>query len=219
MKLLYCPECKDVKRLVADEWRLCKCGKSGSQYNEDHVTATVGGIAKVFGIGNPFFSDEFNNMTIKEKRKFRKKYYGQPDTDCWWGDYDGEQQLFHIKSPMGVRLKIKILPINNEENIIKIVDRRKYFIDKKANVKQVQVPSNTSYIRSNILTPKICEDIWRTLHKEYFLSDTSKYKKWFQDFWLPFFCDKCERKEFCFGKSSTTQKYIYNRACGEWHPK
>ena len=55
MKLLACPVCHDVLGLLGQEWRICLCGASGGQYNADLMTATVGGAARVFGVGNPFF--------------------------------------------------------------------------------------------------------------------------------------------------------------------
>jgi hypothetical protein len=42
-KLIRCKKCEDIVRLVHTKWRKCECGKSGGQYNDDMISATVGG--------------------------------------------------------------------------------------------------------------------------------------------------------------------------------
>jgi len=151
MKLLFCPICHDALGLLGQEWRKCICGASGGQYNRDQMTATVGGLARVFGVGNPFFSELYPYTTPETRREMRKKYYGQPDTDAWWGEYPGDLQIFRIQSPDGPRLKIIIEHLGISEktrqawepgqNRVIIVDKRPFTIDSKV-LKEVIVPAN-----------------------------------------------------------------------------
>ena len=143
MKLLFCPICHDVLGLLDLHWRTCICGCSGGQYNPDGMTATIGGMGKVFGVGNPFFNDLYPFLENKGKREMRQKFYGQPDSDCWWGDYPGERQIFHIQDPTGPRVKTKIVKQNVTSNTIAIVDKRQVWIDGKDDIKEVTVPRNT----------------------------------------------------------------------------
>ena len=130
MKLIYCNKCRDVIRLIQENWRKCYCGKSGGQYNDDLVTATVGGSCKVFGIANPFFSKEFQKA--KNKQYVRWKYgYGYESTDIWYGEYKNDTQVFRIKSPNGPKLKMRINKLNSKQNGIWINDDRKFRIGGK----------------------------------------------------------------------------------------
>ena len=52
MKLLWCPECKDVVSLILRETRVCKCGKTAGKYVSDCITAIITEGAVVFGIDN-----------------------------------------------------------------------------------------------------------------------------------------------------------------------
>ena len=49
MKLIYCPECKDVVKLVKGEMRQCLCGNSRGEYteneDEDEHHTTLYGVA------------------------------------------------------------------------------------------------------------------------------------------------------------------------------
>lgn len=139
MKLIYCPGCHDVHGLTMGEWRKCLCGESGGQYNEDGMTATLGGRARVFGVGNPFFNELYPYLDVEGKRKMRVAFYGQPDTDAWWGDYPGEQQIFRIFSADGPRLQVKVEDPTSEADVafevdpktmmrVTVTDKRKHWL-------------------------------------------------------------------------------------------
>ena len=55
MKLIYCPECKDIQRLIPTITRYCDCGKSWGKYNEDGIGAIIGGKSIPLGIANGGF--------------------------------------------------------------------------------------------------------------------------------------------------------------------
>lgn len=59
MKLIFCPECSDVVRLV-DYSRQCECGKSTGRYL-DEVNAITTGLAIPLGIANPSLLEALNN--------------------------------------------------------------------------------------------------------------------------------------------------------------
>lgn len=155
MKLLFCPICHDVLGLLGEEWRTCVCGCAGGQYNDDNMTATVGGAAKVIGIGNPFFNPLWIHLTPEKKRELRQQYYGQPDSDAWYGEYPGDIQIFRITSPNGPRLKVTVEPVQGSlqrtlnrwepgENKVTVVDERPFTIDGKDDLLTVVVPANIS---------------------------------------------------------------------------
>lgn len=154
MKILYCQICGDVLGLLGQEWRKCVCGDSGGQYNADCMTATVGGKARVFGVGNPFFSELYPYTTPETRKEMRKRFYGQPDTDAWWGEYPGDVQIFRIQSPDGPRLKVKVCSLGFDEktrkacepgqNRVTVVDKRPFTIDGKSDLKEVTVPANVN---------------------------------------------------------------------------
>jgi len=52
MKLLYCPECLDMKKLRMQELRRCACGKAWGYYLDDDLTAEIGGTAVLLAIEN-----------------------------------------------------------------------------------------------------------------------------------------------------------------------
>jgi hypothetical protein len=145
MKLIFCPACTDVFRLVPDVWRKCMCGASGGQYNRDNMTATVGGNARVFGVGNPFFNELYVFLPFDAKREVRHKMYGQTDTDAWWGEYPGDKQIFRIHSADGPRLTIKVIP-RGANNLIKVTDKRSWWIQdwhgKRGVPVELLVPAN-----------------------------------------------------------------------------
>ena len=136
MKLLFCPQCHDVHGLIEQEWRMCLCGQSGGQYNIDGMTATVGGQARVFGVGNPFFEYLYPFLEEKGKRAMWKKYYGHEMGDCWWGEYEGDIQILRVEDPKGPCLKIKVenlkvagpdrIPTESGTNLITVIDKRRY---------------------------------------------------------------------------------------------
>lgn len=142
MKLLFCPDCHDVHGLIMQEWRMCLCGASGGQYNRDGMTATLGGKARVFGVGNPFFNELYPFLDVEGKRKMRAQFYGQPDTDAWWGEYEGDQQIFRIVDAKGPRLKVKVGWTGGPTMDVAVVDKRQYWLDGKKDVVYVTVPKN-----------------------------------------------------------------------------
>lgn len=50
MKLLLCPECKDVRKLLFTKTQ-CECGLSWGQY-QDNLNASIGGKAIPLGFAN-----------------------------------------------------------------------------------------------------------------------------------------------------------------------
>ena len=146
MKLLFCDDCHDIVRLYPEMWRRCKCGKIGGQYNIDWVTATVGGQARVFGIANPFFGHKWVELESQAKEELRTKYYPEGQgQDIWWGNYEGDVQLFTIHSPRGPRLRCRstlVIPDTTikGEVVVTVSDRRKYYIGGELRRKEVTIP-------------------------------------------------------------------------------
>ena len=130
MKLVRCNNCEDVVRLVHTEWRQCDCKKSGGQYNDDKISATVGGDCEVIGIRNDFFS---------KPKKDRKDV-----SAIIQGEYDGDVQIHRIESGDGPKLEMDIEEIDDETNKITFTDDRKYTINLKGNKspKTLEIPSN-----------------------------------------------------------------------------
>jgi hypothetical protein len=52
MKLIYCPDCKDMVKMDYDK-RTCKCGDSWGYYESDGLNAKYGGKCIPIGISNP----------------------------------------------------------------------------------------------------------------------------------------------------------------------
>jgi hypothetical protein len=52
MKLIYCPECLDMKKLQMLRLRRCTCGKAWGYYLDDDLTAEIGGTAVPIAIEN-----------------------------------------------------------------------------------------------------------------------------------------------------------------------
>lgn len=52
MKLIYCPDCDDVQKLVPLMKRKCICGNSWGYYYEDGLDAAIGGKAIPIGFNN-----------------------------------------------------------------------------------------------------------------------------------------------------------------------
>lgn len=104
MKLIYCPRCKDIFRLYR-AWRRCRCGASGGGYQEDNVTATIGGEAEVFGIANPFFDSRYKLVICMEDKKLaeyrQENGYGDQRSECWWGEFEGDTQIERISEAGG----------------------------------------------------------------------------------------------------------------------
>lgn len=144
MKLVYCPVCGDVVRLIEYEWRMCDCQNSGGQYNADRMTATVGGQGLVFGIGNYFFNDMFQWFTRAQRRRYRTEYTGQPDSDCWWSKHPAgrDTQIFVIDKPTGPRIRMKVTTKPGaKRSRITVTDRRRYTVAGKQRL-TLEVPAN-----------------------------------------------------------------------------
>ncbi len=132
MKLIRCKNCEDVVRLVHTDWRQCDCGKSGGQYNDDLISATVGGDCEVIGIRNDFF-------TLSKKARTKDA------VNCIiQGEYLGDVQIYRIISGNGPKLKMDIEEVDDETNKITFKDNRKYTINLKGDKspKSVEIPSN-----------------------------------------------------------------------------
>lgn len=54
MKLIFCPNCSDIVRLM-DYRRECECKNSYGYYEKDGLNAVIGGEAIPWGISNPSF--------------------------------------------------------------------------------------------------------------------------------------------------------------------
>lgn len=72
MKLLYCPNCKDITRLWVGARSHCKCGKSSGYYKADGLNARYEGEAIPIGIDNSSFAEALRNqpMVAKFGRRF-----------------------------------------------------------------------------------------------------------------------------------------------------
>lgn len=60
MKLIFCPECKDIRKLIRHEWRRCSCKASGGQYESNGWHAKIAGKAIALGINNIEFRQAIN---------------------------------------------------------------------------------------------------------------------------------------------------------------
>ena len=60
MKLIYCPECRDMVLLIFEE-RSCQCGKSFGYYKPDGHNAVTGGTAIVIGFDNQSFENALSS--------------------------------------------------------------------------------------------------------------------------------------------------------------
>jgi hypothetical protein len=133
MKLIRCKSCNDIVRLVHTKWRQCACKKSGGQYNDDNISATVGGDCEVLGISNDWVDGS-------------KKDRGKKDlNNIIQGEYLGDVQIHRIKSGKGPKLKMDIKEIDDDTNKITFKDRRKYEVNVKGGDKSpdtLEVPSN-----------------------------------------------------------------------------
>jgi hypothetical protein len=133
-KLIRCKECEDIVRLVHTKWRKCECGKSGGQYNDDMISATVGGDCEVIGLRNDYFT----------KKPFSKARGNNELNAIIQGEYDGDVQIHRIKSGDGPKLKMEIEAINKTNNQITFTDDREYTINVKGDKspKTIEVPIN-----------------------------------------------------------------------------
>jgi hypothetical protein len=133
-KLIRCKKCEDIVRLIHTNWRKCECGKSGGQYNDDMMSATVGGDCEVIGLRNDYFT----------KKPFSKARNDNDLNAIIQGEYDGDVQIHRIKSGDGPKLKMEIEAIDDDNNKITFTDDRKYTINVKGDKspKTIEVPIN-----------------------------------------------------------------------------
>ena len=77
MKLLFCPECWDVQKIVKEEERVCQCGKTrGRALNSNDVE--VNGDSIVLGL------DNFTLMDVWDKYKTYSETLGLDyNIRCW----------------------------------------------------------------------------------------------------------------------------------------
>ena len=78
MKLIYCPDCHDIRKLQFGSV-VCHCGHSGGWYHEDGLNATITGKAIPLGFANRTFvkalanrpeegmGEEFTAFVIQKK--------------------------------------------------------------------------------------------------------------------------------------------------------
>ena len=133
-KLIKCNSCEDIVRLVHTKWRKCDCGKSGGQYNDDLMSATVGGECEVIGLRNDY-------LVLKPFSKARDKNNLDKIIQ---GEYEGDVQIHRIESSDGPRLKMIIEKLDEENNKITFTDDRKYTINLKGDKspKTIEIPIN-----------------------------------------------------------------------------
>ncbi len=131
MKLIRCKECNDVVRLVHIEWRKCDCGESGGQYNDDLLSATVGGNCEVIGIRNDFFE------------KSREDRVSEHIDSIIQGEYNGDLQINRIESSNGPKLKMEIKKLGDNVKIT-FIDDRKYSMNLAGNKmpRTIEIPYN-----------------------------------------------------------------------------
>jgi len=132
MKLIRCKSCNDIVRLVQTKWRQCACKESGGQYNDDNISATVGGDCEVIGIRNDWVDGSKKDRQDKELNTIAQ------------GEYLGDVQIHRIESGKGPRLKMDIEEIDNETNKVTFKDRRKYEVNVKGDKSPdtLEIPSN-----------------------------------------------------------------------------
>lgn len=132
MKLIHCKKCHDVVRLIHTKWRMCECKTCGGQYNDDLMSATVGGDCDVIGIPNPFF-DEINKYLIEENggKDYYRKKHGWGPQDIWYGGGPGDLQIHRISSAKGPKLSMRVEIVDENHTKSIITDKRDYTIDGK----------------------------------------------------------------------------------------
>lgn len=76
MKLIFCPECKDLVQLREGAVRTCTCGSYGGKYLNDHLTAVVNEGALLVGLDNNTFVSAVKNAIYgKEKWEHRVDFF------------------------------------------------------------------------------------------------------------------------------------------------
>ncbi len=61
MKLIFCPVCHDIVKLLLEMDRSCQCACSWGHYKGDGLNATYGGMAIPLGIANSTFVKAVQN--------------------------------------------------------------------------------------------------------------------------------------------------------------
>jgi hypothetical protein len=56
MKLIFCPKCQDVFKLIAEKVRHCECGHVWGFYAEDGLNAEISAEAVPLGFANTSFA-------------------------------------------------------------------------------------------------------------------------------------------------------------------
>ncbi len=138
MKLIRCKNCNDVIRLIHTKWRMCDCEKSGGQYNEDLLSATVGGDCDIIGISNLFFDEDFRKLSEEEKVEYRKSI-NHHYCEIWYGENSGDYQIHRIDSPKGPRLLMDVEFIDGNKTISTFIDNRNYSINLPNNNKPAKI--------------------------------------------------------------------------------
>lgn len=157
MKLIRCRKCEDVVRLIDTKWRTCECGKSGGQYNEDSVTATVGGDCDVVGLSNLFFDNKYRKLSDEEKEEYKKEI-NHHSCEVWFGELEGDKQIHRIKSSKGPRLKMDIDYIG-KACVITFKDNRDYKVNLKGNKKPKKLIIPDANMKPSFKKDKIKESM------------------------------------------------------------
>jgi hypothetical protein len=181
VKLIRCNTCEDVVRLVHTKWKTCECGKSGGQYNDDLISATIGGDCEVIGLRNDFFKEQ----------PFSKKRNGKDV--IIQGEYLGDNQIHRIKSGKGPKLKMEIKDNGDGTHDIIFKDKREYTVNIKGSDKK---PKELKGVTSN--TEPSFKD--KKVKKESFISIKKIIKEEMEDFEWTNQIDPLENfKEFFYG--------------------
>jgi len=67
MKLLYCKKCQDVFRLISEETRSCRCGKTSGKYISHLEAEFTGKFAVTLGISNDSFLSAIKKQPVSIK--------------------------------------------------------------------------------------------------------------------------------------------------------
>jgi hypothetical protein len=181
MKLIRCNNCDDVVRLVHTKWKTCECGKSGGQYNDDLISATIGGDCEVIGLRNDYF---------KEKPFSKKR---NDKATIIQGEYLGDDQIHRIKSPKGPKLKMEIKDNGDGTHDIIFKDKRDYTVNIKGGDKK---PKELKGIPSNKVSSF-------KVKKESFISLKKIIKEELEDFdWTDEIDPIKDFEDFFYGKNS-----------------
>jgi hypothetical protein len=81
MKLLYCPECTDVRKLGYGR-TTCDCGASFGWYEKDGRCASIGGEALIIGLDNEVLVEGLEQLEKQEPLGTIMGYYN-PQLVAW----------------------------------------------------------------------------------------------------------------------------------------